>query len=70
MAKKKSKLIDLKNKNLSFELNGLTYKLINFKVDSQKLDIEIFENNKFLKNDVIAFARIPKSLKRLVKPLF
>ncbi|MBT3882208.1 MAG: malate dehydrogenase, partial [Campylobacteraceae bacterium] len=35
----------------------------------QSVDIAIYEDGKFIKEDEMAFAHIPKELKRLVKPL-
>ncbi len=69
MARKKAKLIDLKNKNLEFTRDNLCYKLLRFKVQAQSIDIAIYEDGKFIKEDEMAFAHIPKELKRLVRPL-
>ncbi len=66
---KKAKVIDLKSKGLEFEQNGFSHKLLSFKVNEQNLEVATYEDGKFIKNETIAFAHIPKNLKRLVKPL-
>jgi len=68
MAKKK-KIIDLKNQNISYKENDLTYKLINFKVDIQKLEVAVYKEDMFMENKIIAFAHIPKTIKNKIKPL-
>jgi len=69
MAKNKKLLVDLKSMNLSFEDKNQTIKLVSFKPITQKIDVEVFENNKLIKKDTIAFAHIPKKLKAKLNPL-
>ena len=68
MAKKK-KIIDLKNQNISYKENDLTYKLINFKTDIQKLEVAVYKEDTFVENKTVAFAHIPKTIKAKIKPL-
>lgn len=69
MAKNKKPIIDLKKMNLSFEERNQTIKLLNFKTSTMSLDIEIHENDKFLKNSTMVFAHLPKKLKAKLKPI-
>lgn len=68
MAKKK-KIIDLKNKNISYNENGFIYKLILFKTQEQKLEVGVYQEDKFIESRTIAFAHIPKTIKAKIKPL-
>jgi len=45
------------------------YKLVLFNVDKQIVEVEIFQDNIYIKNDKIAFAHIPKKIKKSIKPL-
>lgn len=67
MAKKP--IIDLKSKNITFDLNNQTIKLLSFKKSNMSLEIAIFENGEFIKNSTIVFAHLPKNIKSLIKPL-
>jgi hypothetical protein len=69
MARKKLKFVELRKKNLEFTKDNITYKLLLFRAEAQSVDIAIYEDGKFIKEDEMAFAHIPKELKRLVKPL-
>jgi hypothetical protein len=69
MAKRKVKFVDLRKKNLEFTKEGITYKLLAFKAQAQSVDIAIYEDGEFIKESEMAFAHIPKELKRLVRPL-
>jgi len=67
MAKKP--IIDLKSKNITYEQNNQTIKLLSFKKSNMTLDIAIFEGGEFIKNSNIVFAHLPKNIKSLIKPL-
>ncbi|MEN4052663.1 MULTISPECIES: hypothetical protein [Sulfurimonas] len=67
MAKKKKNL-ELRDKNLEFTENSITYKLIRFKPDNMTLDVFRYENGKKLDEYNIPFAHIPKAIKKLIKP--
>jgi hypothetical protein len=67
MAKKK-KNIELRDKNLEFTENGITYKLIRFKVENMTLDVIRYEGNAKVDEYNIPFAHLPKSLKKIIKP--
>ena len=69
MARKKLKFIDLRKKNLEFTKDDVTYKLLLFRAEAQSIDIAIYEDGKFVKESEMAFAHIPKELKRQVRPL-
>jgi len=67
MAKKK-KNIDLRNKNLEFTENGISYKLLLFKAENMTVDVLRYENGTKLDEYNIPFAHIPKAIKKLIKP--
>jgi hypothetical protein len=65
----KKPIIDLRPKNISYELNNQTIKLQFFKKTNMTIEVSIFENGEFIKNSVIAFAHLPKGIKSIIKPL-
>ena len=67
MAKKP--LINLKSKNISYEQNNQTIKLLSFKKSNMSLDVSIYENGEYVKNSTIVFAHLPKNIKSIIKPL-
>ena len=67
MAKKK-KSIDLRDKNLEFTENSITYKLLRFKAEEMTLDVIRYENGTKLDQYNIPFAHLPKAMKKLIKP--
>ncbi len=69
MGKKKKNSIELSNKKISFVLNKETYKVIRYYPTAMTLDVMLTAENgekQGMKN--IAFAHIPKEIKKLVKP--
>jgi hypothetical protein len=67
--KKTKAIIDLKPLNYSFVENGFTYKLLLLKKEKMILEVAVFKNQEFIKNDTKPFAQIPKSLKSKINPL-
>ena len=65
---KKKKNIDLRNKNLEFTENGISYKLLLFKAENMTVDVLRYENGTKLDEYNIPFAHIPKAIKKLIKP--
>ncbi|MGB6329450.1 MAG: malate dehydrogenase [Halarcobacter sp.] len=65
----KKQFIDLKSKNISYEQNNQTIKLLSFKKSNMSLEVSIFENGEYIKNSTIVFAHLPKSIKARIKPL-
>ncbi|WP_419769725.1 MAG: malate dehydrogenase [Candidatus Marinarcus sp.] len=68
MAKNK-KITDLQNQNLTYFENGFTYTLLNLKKDKMVLDVAVYENGVFIKQETKPFAQIPKNLKTKINPL-
>lgn len=67
MAKKSN--IDLSNMNLFYEDRNQTIKLQNLKRSSMNIEVAIYEKDKFIKNNTIAFAHVPKKIKAKLNPL-
>jgi len=67
MAKKP--IIDLKPKNIKYMQGKQTIKLNTFNKKSMTIDISIWENGTYIKDDNIVFAHLPKSIKSKIKPL-
>jgi len=63
-----SKIIDLKKQNLSFQRDAYTYKLQCFRIVNMSIDTRVFKQEKFIQNENIPFAQLPKELKKIVKP--
>lgn len=68
MAKKK-KSIELSEKKISFNIERRFFKVIRYYPTSMNLDvIEYDENKQKLGATTIAFAHIPKEIKKMIKP--
>lgn len=67
MAKKG--IIDLSQMDLFYEDRSYTIKLLNLKKSSMNIEVAIYEKDKFIKNDTVAFAHIPKKIKSKINPL-
>ena len=63
-----SKIIDLKKEKLSFQRDAYTYKLECFRTTNMSIDTRVFKDDKFVQNENIPFAQLPKELKKKVKP--
>ncbi len=68
MAKIKT-IIDLKPYKFSFSENGFTFELLTLNKNKMTIDVAVFQNEKFVKNDKKPFAQIPKNLKSKINPL-
>jgi|ASRQ01.1.fsa_nt_gi hypothetical protein len=68
MAKNKT-LINLKPYKYSYSENGLTYELLLLRKEKMTIEVAVFQNQQFLKNDIKPFAQIPKNLKTKINPL-
>ena len=64
----KNELIDLRELNLTFLRNDKIYNVEFFKTSNKTLDIVAYENNKVYKKENIAFAQVPKNLKKIINP--
>ncbi|SMP87345.1 hypothetical protein SAMN06313486_10533 [Epsilonproteobacteria bacterium SCGC AD-308-P11] len=67
MAKKK-KSVELSDKNISFNIKDLTYKVIRYYPTSMTLDVMVFEKEVKQGMQTLAFAHIPKEIKKIIKP--
>lgn len=69
MAKKKKKSIELSDKKISFIKEKISYKVIRYFPTAMTLDvIATDENGEKLGMQSLAFAHIPKEIKKLIKP--
>jgi hypothetical protein len=69
MAKKKKKSIELSDKKITFMVDKTFYKAIRYYPTAMSLDVMVTdENGEKLGMQNIAFAHIPKEIKKLVKP--
>ncbi len=66
---KNKKIIDLRKLNLSYEDKKQEIRLLSFNTSSMILDIEIYENDTFIKKSDMVFAHLPKKLKVRLNPL-
>ncbi len=67
MAKKKE-IIDFRNKNITYTLEGITYKVLFLNKANMNVELSCFEKDKFTQNKTLPFAHLPKSVKSLIKP--
>ena len=69
MGKKKKKSVELSDKKINFMVDKISYKAIRYYPTAMTLDVMVFDENgekKGMQN--IAFAHIPKDIKKIVKP--
>ncbi len=67
MAKKK-KSIELSDKKITFNILKVSYKVIRYYPSSLELDVMVYEDDVNLGMQKIAFAHIPKEIKKIIKP--
>ncbi len=69
MAKKKKKSIELSDKKINFIVEKISYKAIRYYPTAMSLDVMATdENGNKLGMQNLAFAHIPKEIKKIVKP--
>ncbi len=69
MGKKKKKSIELSDKKISFIKEKISYKVIRYFPTAMTLDVMVTdENGEKLGMQNLAFAHIPKEIKKLIKP--
>jgi len=69
MAKKKKKSIELSEKKITFMIEKISYKVIRYYPTAMTIDVMAFGENKVkLGMQNIAYAHIPKEIKKLIKP--
>jgi hypothetical protein len=67
MAKKKE-IIDFRNKNITYTLEGVKYKVLFLNKANMNVELSCYENEKLTQNKTLPFAHLPKAIKSLVKP--
>jgi hypothetical protein len=65
----KTELVDLRELNLIFLRNNREYRIEFFKTSNKTVDIVSYENKKVYKKETIAFAQVPKNLKKVINPI-
>ena len=69
MGKKKKKSIELSDKKIKFMIQKMSYKAIRYYPTAMTLDVMVHdENGDKVGMQNLAFAHIPKEIKKLVKP--
>ena len=64
---KAKKTLELKNQNIAFEIEKISYKVIRFYPTKMTLDVMVFEDEKKQDMQNIPFAHLPKSTKKIIK---
>lgn len=69
MGKKKKKSIELSDKKINFMIERTSYKALRYFPTAMTLDVMVTdENGEKLGMQTLAFAHIPKEIKKLIKP--
>ena len=68
MAKRKQ-TIDLSSQNITYETEKGRVKVIRFNPNSKSVDINLYIEGEKVRTLAIAFAHLPKHVKKLLKPL-
>ncbi|MDX1294617.1 MAG: hypothetical protein R3302_00015 [Sulfurimonadaceae bacterium] len=70
MAKKRKAIVDLRNKEITFPIDERKAKVITYNPNTMTLVVDLFTNGTKTGSDRdFPFAHLPKSVKRLLKPL-
>jgi len=67
MAKTK-KSVELSDKNITFNILKVSYKVIRYYPTSMELDVMVYEDDVKIGMQKIAFAHLPKEIKKIIKP--
>jgi hypothetical protein len=68
MAKKKA-ILSLEDRIIEFITeDGALVKLIKYNPNTMRVDINIYESDKKVKSTTIAFAHLPKAIKKVINP--
>lgn len=62
----KKKIINLEDKNITFEYNNTKVKALIFNSDNRTIEVLYIKENK---KEKIAFIHIPKNIKKIISPL-
>ncbi len=68
MAKKKKPTIELSDKKITFTRDNVTYKLIRFYQKDMTLDVMVYDGEEKRGQQKIAFAQLPKEIKKELHP--
>ena len=69
MGKKKKKSIELSDKKINFTKEKISYKVLRYYPTAMTLDVMVTdENGEKQGMQTLAFAHIPKEIKKLIKP--
>jgi len=69
MGKKKKKSVELSDKKINFMIEKIAYKVIRYFPTAMTIDVmDTDENGEKLGMQSLAFAHIPKEVKKLIKP--
>ena len=64
---KAKKTVELKDKNITFEIEKISYKVIRFYPTRMTLDVIVYENGERQGMQNIPFAHLPKNAKKIIK---
>ncbi|MBU1659798.1 hypothetical protein KKG72_12230 [bacterium] len=67
MAKKK-KSIELSEKNITFNIKNISYRVIRYYPTAMTIDVMVHEDKVKIGLQNLAFAHLPKEVKKLIKP--
>jgi len=66
---KKKKLIDLSGLKITYEEKDLFIQVLSLSTLKMTVDLKVKDKNNSIENKTIPFAHLPKSIKKLVKPV-
>ena len=69
MSKKKKISIDLSCQNITFLEKEEEYKVLNFNQNSMNVEVSIVDKDGKKRVQKMAFAHLPKQIKKLIRPL-
>jgi len=65
---KKKKSVELSDQKITFNILKVSYKVIRYYPTSMELDVMVYEDDVKIGMQKIAFAHVPKEIKRIIKP--
>jgi len=66
---KKKKIIDFRTSKIEYEEKELLIKVLSLNNLNMTVDLKVYKKNVFIEDKTISFAHLPKSIKKLVKPV-
>ena len=69
MSKKRKPQIDLSQKEITYEMDNIKYKVVRFNPNYMTIDANLHYSNGKKESITIPFAQLPKKIKKIIRPM-